>query len=199
EQQIEKAGSLLLKTFNKARVSGSRDLVLHMEADVAAYYAASGDYKNAYQLMRHYAASRDTILEEQKDKVLSNWMKARMTDKDKALVAQQLHISQQQRKLQAKNFWIGGSLIGAFLLLGGFIASARSYRNKQRLQEATIQRLQQEQEINQLKAQIRGEEQERNRLALELHDGIASQLWAIKLNVDSLQQQDSFNGSHHQS
>src|SRR5690606_11749826 len=44
-----------------------------------------------------------------------------------------------------------------------------------------------------------GEEQERNRLALELHDGIASQLWAIKLNVDSLQQQDSFHGSQRQS
>src|SRR5690606_11125077 len=74
EQQIEKAGSHLLKTFNKARVSASRDLVLHMEADVAAYYAATADYKNAYQLMRHSAASRDTLLEEQKDKVLSNWM-----------------------------------------------------------------------------------------------------------------------------
>lgn len=199
KNQVQKAGPLLLKAFEEAQASGSRDLVLHMEPDLAAYFAATGNYKSAYAHMQHYARSRDTILEAQKDKVLSNWMKARMSEKDKALVAQQLRISQQQRRLQAKNFWIGGALIGAVLLAGGFIVFVRNHRNRQRLQQATIHRLEQEQEINQLKAQVRGEEQERNRLALELHDGIASQLWAIKLNVDSLQQQEQFNGKHRQS
>lgn len=195
----DQAGRLLLNAFNEAKSSGSSDLILHMEPDVAAYFAAIGDFRQAYEHMRHYARSRDTILEEQKDKVLSNWMKSRMNEKDKELMAQQLRISRQQRKLQSKNFWIGGSFMGALVLAGGFIAFVRSYRNKQRLQQATIQRLEQEQEINQLKAQVRGEEQERNRLALELHDGIASQLWAIKLNVDSLQQQEQANGHYRKS
>lgn len=196
EHQLNKAGPLLLNAFYEAKASGFADLVPHMEPDVAAYFAARGDYEKAYEHMRHYAIHRDTLLEVQKDKVLANWMQARINEKDKELMAQQLHISQQKSQLQAKNFWIGGVALGAILLISAFIAFIRNYRNKQRLQHATLERLQQEQEINQLKAQVRGEEQERNRIAMELHDGIASQLWAIKLNVDSLQQQNSLPESH---
>lgn len=196
EQKLDKAAPLLLKAFAGAAASGSKDLVPHMEPDVAAFFAAKGDYKKAYDHILHYALLRDTLLEQQKEKVLSNWMQAKMNEKDKELIAQQLHITQQQSQLQNKNFWIGGTVFGALLLTAVFITFIRSYKNKQRLQQSAFAQLQQEQEINQLKAQVRGEEQERNRIALELHDGIASQLWAIKLNVDSLQQQDPTNGMH---
>ncbi len=191
DNRVDKAGPLLLQAFSGAKASGSKDLVPHMEPDVAAYFAAIGDYKKAYDHMRHYALLRDTLLEEQKSKVIANWMQARVNEKDKELMAQQLRITQQQNQLQSKNFWIGAVALGSLLLLSALVAFARSYRHKQRLQQVALLRLQQEQEINQLKAQVRGEEQERNRIAMELHDGIASQLWAIKLNVDSLQQQNS--------
>jgi tetratricopeptide (TPR) repeat protein len=194
KHQLDKAAPLLLKAFSVAKASGLKDLIPHMEPDVAAFFAAKGEYKKAYDHIRHYALLRDTLLEQQKDKALSNWMQARINEKDKAMLSQKLEITQQQKKLQAKNFWIGGTAFGSLLLLTASLAFLRSYKNRQRLQQAAFGRLQQEQEINQLKAQVRGEEQERNRIAMELHDGIASQLWAIKLNVDSLQQQHQLNG-----
>jgi signal transduction histidine kinase len=195
QHQLAKAAPLLLTAFSGAKASGLKDLVPHMEPDVAAFFAATGDYKKAYDHILHYALLRDTLLEQQKVKALSNWMQARMNEKDKAMLSQKLEIAQQQKKLQAKNFWIGVTALGSLLLLAGLLGFMRSYKNKQRLQQSAFTRLQQEQEINQLKAQVRGEEQERNRIAMELHDGIASQLWAIKLNVDSLQQQHPLHGA----
>lgn len=193
------AESVLKSTFSRAQGAQLQDFILHMEPNLSKLYAIRGKYREAYEHMLHYAELKDSIMDMQKANSLDIWMKARINEKDKQLMAKQLHISQQKAQLQAKNFWIGGASLGAILILGLLILSLRSYRHKQKLQHATIHQMQQEQEINQLKAQVRGEEQERNRIAQELHDGIASQLWAIKLNVDSLQQQNVWNGSQQQS
>lgn len=192
-KEYRKAEEILSATFEKAEKTNLQDIVMHIEPGLAAVYAANGKYRQAFEHMRHYAGIKDTLSRQETAKSLDIWMRARISEKDKAIAQQQLAIAQQKNQLQTKNFWIGGTAIGTLLLLGMGIASVRSYRHKQHLQHAVILRLQQEQELNQLKAQVRGEEQERNRIALELHDGIASQLWAIKLNMDSLQYQEQFN------
>lgn len=189
QKEYAKALAILKSTFQKAMDMQQKDMIPHMEADVAEAYAVNGHYPEAFTHMQHYAQLIDTIYKQEKTNALQAWMKSRIAEKDRAMVAQQLRIARQQNELQVKNFWIGSTILGALLLAGCCIIWIRSFRNKQKLQQSALLQLQQEQEINQLKAQVRGEEQERNRIAQELHDGIASQLWAIKLNVDSLQQQ----------
>ena len=191
--EYQKAKVLLLSAFSQVKAIQLKDIIPHMEPDVANIYAFTGAYKEAYEHMRHYALSNDTLLEQGKMRTFRVWMQARMKEKNKAMMAQNLYIVQQQKQLQSKNFFIGAAIAGAMLLLTFLLIALRSYRNKQNLQQASIQQLQQEQQISQLKAQVRGEEQERNRIARELHDSIASQLWAIKLNVDSLQFQDTWD------
>src|SRR5690606_10316520 len=48
--------------------------------------------------------------------------------------------------------------------------------------------LQQEKEINILKASMKGEERERTRIAYELHDGIGGMLAAVKMNFGAVKQ-----------
>src|SRR5690606_37792996 len=62
-------------------------------------------------------------------------------------------------------------------------------RQKHRLQNEKIRTLQQQQEIDLLKALMAGEEKERVRIAQDLHDGIVVQFTAAKMSVRSLSSQ----------
>ncbi len=190
QKNYVKAERFLRGTLEEVKKTGYRDMIPHMESEVAALYAAKGSYKQAYEHMFHYARLKDTIFEEDRSESLKSWMDSRLHEKDKELITKQLFIAQQENQLQSKNFLMIAITLGTLFLVVLFLAFLRSYRNKQKLQQSAFAQLQQEQEISQLKAQVRGEEQERNRLARELHDGIASHLWAIKLNVENLRQQD---------
>lgn len=186
-----KAKEILTLALTEAQTIGQKELLQMIEPKVAQVNAALGDYRKAYELMKQYSGMNDSLLKQEKTRSLEAWMDSRMVEKDKAMLTQQLHITRQKSQLQRMNFLIGGTVLGALFLLAISFALVRNYRHKQAIQQSFIYQLQQQQEINQLKAQVRGEEHERQRIAHELHDGIASQLWAIKLNVDSMQQQDN--------
>lgn len=197
QKNYPKAETFLRETLEEVKKTGYRDMIPHMESEVAALYAAKGNYRQAYKHMFHYARLKDTIFEEDRSESLKSWMDSRIHEKDNELVSKQLFIAQQENQLQSKNFLVIAIALGTLFLVILFLAFLRSYRNKQKLQQSAFAQLQQEQEISQLKAQVRGEEQERNRLARELHDGIASHLWAIKLNVENLRQQEGGKESGH--
>ncbi len=190
EGNVAAAEQMLNTVFKQVQAIGLIDIMLHVEPTLAHVYTLSGKYQQAYEHMRHYALMKDTILEEQKTKSTDFWLRSHLAEKDKLVLEQKLQITAQESQLKVKNLWIGGSIMGAGFLLVTLIAIARSYRHKQKLQFSALKQLQQEQEINQLKALVRGEEQERNRIAIELHDGIASELWGIKLNVGTMWEQE---------
>ncbi|MBK7735876.1 MAG: hypothetical protein IPI36_12065 [Chitinophagaceae bacterium] len=48
----------------------------------------------------------------------------------------------------------------------------RNYRNRQKLQQAKIEELETEKQLTATEAVLKGEEQERTRLAKDLHDGL---------------------------
>lgn len=69
------------------------------------------------------------------------------------------------------------------LILIGFY---KNYRHKQRLHVEQLRTMKQETEIALLQAMMKGEEKQRVRFAQELHDGISSQLSAIRLYIGSI-------------
>ncbi|WP_198666915.1 tetratricopeptide repeat-containing sensor histidine kinase [Taibaiella helva] len=189
QKSYDKAELMLTRTLADAAAGGYKEMLPHIEPELAALYAATGRYQLAYEHMRRYAGMQDTMRGQERLQSLDVWVRSLMDEKNKKLMSQQLFISRQHNAIQSRNFLVAAIIAGALFVTGLMIAFLRSYRHKQRLQQSEIAHLQQQQEISQLKAQVRGEEQERNRLARELHDGIASRLWAIKLNVDHLKQQ----------
>lgn len=184
--RLEDAEKILTITYKEVKRIAHKELEEKMEPVMARYYYTSGQYAKAFEHLKNYSAIKDSIFSQEKAKTLNVLLNSRIAEKNKAMLAQQLHIVDQKNQIQKKNFWIGGTALGSLLLLSVSVALVRNYKHKQTIQQSYIHQLQQEQEISQLKAQVRGEEQERERIARELHDNIASQLWAIKLNVESI-------------
>lgn len=190
------ARPLLIEGYTIAKKIQRVNLLTDVQPVLAKLYAVTGEHKIAYDLLLDYTKIKDTLLKREQAnsvKVLTEALKA---ENDRNMLAQTLEITRQKNKLQQKNFWIAGIILCSLLLVTISFIFLRNYRHKQAIQQSLIYQLQQKQEINQLKAQVRGEEQERERIARELHDNIAAQLWGIKLNVDNIQQLNKQNDNY---
>jgi signal transduction histidine kinase len=92
----------------------------------------------------------------------------------------------QQLSIQKKNT-LNYLLIGGAITL--FIISLLSYRNykqKQKIQQQRIADLETQQQLTATEAVLKGEEQERTRLAKDLHDGLGGMLSGIKYSFNTM-------------
>jgi two-component system NarL family sensor kinase len=95
-------------------------------------------------------------------------------------------IKLQQAELRQKSifnyFLIAGSVALLLILLLGY----RNYRNRQKLQQSKIDELESEKKLTATEAVLKGEEQERTRLAKDLHDGLGGMLSGIKFSLSNM-------------
>src|SRR5690606_17072028 len=124
-------------------------------------------------------------------------LKYRTSEKDKKIIENKLQISQQQNDLKKKDVLLGSISGGILLLMALLIILFYIHKlsnNKHKFQIQQLFLRQQQQEIEQLKAIMKGEEQERERIARELHDGIGGMLAAINMNLSAMsERQGSLN------
>ena len=77
-------------------------------------------------------------------------------------------------------------IIGAVALLVIFILSYLNYRNKQKLQQQRISELETEKQLLATQSLLKGQEDERSRLAKDLHDGLGGLLSGVKLQLGAM-------------
>jgi signal transduction histidine kinase len=87
------------------------------------------------------------------------------------------------RQKSSLNYILLGSL--AAVLLVGFLLY-RNYRQKQKLQQQTIAQLEKDKQLMTVDAMLRGQEEERSRLARELHDGLGGMLSGVKYSLNNM-------------
>lgn len=95
-------------------------------------------------------------------------------------------IKLQQSQLRQKNILNYFLIAGAFGLLMISLLSYRNYKNRQKLQQAKIDELETEKQLTATEAVLKGEEQERTRLAKDLHDGLGGMLSGIKYSLSNM-------------
>lgn len=143
-------------------------------------YAATGRYKEAFELLQQYNEIKDTILNEERKKfALDLEKKYESLKKDDQLKTQQLEIRQQKRM----NYALA---VGAVVLILLLILLYRNYRQKQYLQQQRILELETRERLAATEAVLKGEEQERTRLAKDLHDGLGGMLSGIKYSFQTM-------------
>lgn len=191
-KDYRKAEGMLLSVLNDMKIRAGIDVPKLYETyhTLSQVYAASGDYKKAFRYGEKSLTMLDSVFRQEKlQSVYELELNAKTAEKDKALAQKQLQLSQTEAQVHEKNMWMGIIGSGSVLLLLTFISLYSNNKNKQRLQAKQIEAMQQEQEINNLKSTIQGEEKERARMARELHDGIMVRLSTVKMNIKTLPEQ----------
>lgn len=152
-----------------------------------AYYK-SGDSKNAFKLLKKSYLLNDSLKKiEFQNSIANSETRYRTREKDSKITEQK-----QQIKLSNLRSVII-SIVSLVIILIAVILLI-SYRNKRKaaLKEAELQRtkiddLLQKQEVENVNAMLKGQDEERKRIAQELHDRIGSILSTVKLHFSNVE------------
>jgi len=167
---------LALRLARKYKTTGYLDQFYNILAHV---YFAQGNYKKAYKTMalsiKEYKKTSD---KKQLESVNEMEAKYQTLKKDKEIAEQKLLLVTKDNKLKAKNLWITGISTGVLFLMVILFSFWINSKKKQK--------------IKRLEAVMKGEENERSRIAKDLHDGVNQTIGAAKLNLMALEQEISF-------
>ncbi|HEX5025564.1 MAG TPA: ATP-binding protein [Agriterribacter sp.] len=143
-------------------------------------YAVTGRHKLAYEYFQKYKEVADSVLNLDSKKYLTELEKKYESEKkDKQIILQQ---SQLQKRKMINYVLIGSA--SAILIIS--LLSYRNYRQQQKLQQQRIAELETLQQLTATEAVLKGEEQERTRLAKDLHDGLGGMLSGIKYSFNTM-------------
>lgn len=143
-------------------------------------YAATGRYKEAFELLQKYNEIKDSLFSEDRKKFALDLEKKYETEKkDGQLILQQQELK--QRKNLNTALALGAALMGLIIIL-----LFRNHRQKQRIQHQRIIELETKEKLAATEAVLKGEEQERSRLAKDLHDGLGGMLSGIKYSFQTM-------------
>ncbi|WP_300349120.1 sensor histidine kinase [Chryseobacterium sp.] len=162
------------------------DYKISLMDDLNTVLEKNGDYKKAYQYQKIYHKLNDSIFSVEKAKNINEIITKYEVDKKN----NQILLLNQQKEFQEKKskLVLVSSLLLILILIGilYFVYKKSQFQKKLRHQEninheQEKEKLLQEQEIKEMNALIKGTDSERNRIAKDLHDGIAGDLAGIKL------------------
>jgi len=157
-----------------------RDVKQKIYAVQSALYYAMRDSKMGYYYFDQYELLNDSVRNESIIKNTISIEKKYETPKKEA----QIRLQQSQLKQKSLlNYFLIGSAIALLAILG---LSFRNYRSRQKLQQARIDELETEKQLTATEAVLKGEEQERTRLAKDLHDGLGGMLSGIKYSLSNM-------------
>ncbi len=140
---------------------------------IAGIYQALGNYPEAFFALHHYARISDSLHKSARDNEVDKLeTRYRIAEKDQQLLIQ-------QAKVRNRNVWI--AITSAAVCITMLIALL-IYRNARKQKHI----LKQQKEIDRLKAMTAGEENERSRMARELHDGVGGLLSVAVMNLDTI-------------
>lgn len=190
---------LLEKNYKEARNYTSQALTIDRRLNLAREQAAalkllaqiefaSGNPLQGYRLSESSDSVTEKIIQDILSEKSANLEKKYETEKKegriKELETQQKIHQLSIRQKNTLNYVLIGS---AFFLIALIILIRRNNLQKQKLQQQRINELETEKRLTATEAVLKGEEQERTRLARELHDGLGGMLSGIKYSFKTMQ------------
>lgn len=183
----QKAIEFLYIALPMAKKTRELEKVSFCYQKLAEAYSMLGNYKMAYTYQLQYTALSDSIMSEEKISSISEMQtKYATTQKEQQIIL--LDEQGKTRKAQ-RNFFFAVTIVFVlgFCILGFYYIQRQKLAKKnEQLAQQDIASLLSEQEIKSYNAMIVGQEEERQRIASDLHDRLGSMLSTIKLLYSSL-------------
>ncbi len=153
----------------------------------ANVYEAKGDPGLALDFRKKFEELNDSIVGDKSRALVAN-LEAKYEFEKKEATIKQLGAENTVHELtiRQKNSLNYVLIAAAVLLLIISLLSYRTYKQKQKLQQRRITDLETQQQLNATEAVLKGEEQERTRLAKDLHDGLGGMLSGIKYSFNTM-------------
>lgn len=182
---------LLVHDFENARADADRALKLARENDFLEFEG------KALSLLATVAAARHDIpasiaFGNEAEAITHKIFTESVAQKDAEMRTRydtekkEVQIQWQQADIRRKNMLNYMLMAGSLALLAITVLGYRNYTHRQKLQQQRISELETEKQLTATEAVLKGEEQERSRLAKDLHDGLGGMLSGIKLSLSNM-------------
>jgi signal transduction histidine kinase len=147
------------------------------------YYKA-GDYKNAVDYYDKYHTLYDSMLNVEKVKALDELEKKYQKEKDEARILS-LEKENLKKTIQRNVILYTGSAILSLALFTLLFLRQRAHKDRI-IAQHKIKQLEEEKKLMSARLLVEGQEQERKRIARELHDGLGVLLSAARMQFTSI-------------
>ncbi len=152
-----------------AEETGSIESQITAYEAVASLAARKGDFEQAYRMNVRYSRLKDSLFNAQSLKQIQEINTRYETEKKERKITEQAWMIQKQKN---RNQWLALMLIGGTVIVSvGLIYYVQRNRAKQ--------------EKERFKAMLKAEQQERMRIARDLHDSLGQKLTAVSLQLGS--------------
>jgi len=179
-KKFEAAKPYVEEGIEIAKLLGTRIELKDLYLRASELFEAAGNPAASLQWHKKFVALNDSVLNE---KNVSNIN----------LLEIQFETEKKEQKIQLQEAMISKKNILNFVLIGSSAAlliisvlSYRSYRQTKKLQDERIATLEKEKQLSATQALLKGQEEERNRLAQDLHDGLGGLLSGVKLQLGAM-------------
>jgi two-component system, NarL family, sensor kinase len=179
----DKATSYLQMSNKLAETLQYVELQSNNYSELASVAQRKGRYQEAYEYYLKRSYLRDSLYAMEKTKQI-----AELNTKYESAKKEQ-QIQQQHNRIRMQNFLFIG--IGGLILLTGLLINSQYRRNKLRQETKMKTELMKQQEMA-VKAVIEAEENERQRIAKDLHDGVGQMMSAAKMNLSAFESEITF-------
>lgn len=166
-------------------------LTIQMKAHkkLSAVYENDKNFDSAFSHLNKYTKLKDTVLNIEHLKRINELENQYQAEsKDKEIIETQNALQQNELDLAKKKNQFLLAVVSGTILLIVLFGSLYFYKQRQKLKNVEIAKLEQERDITKLQALIEGEEKERKRIAQDLHDGINGDLSVIKYKITTINQ-----------
>ncbi len=154
-------------------------------ATMAEMYHKQGQSGKAYEYQRLYSTLQDSVRGMDRiAKVDELEARFRAADREKEIALKENQLLEQRDSIRSKNIWIAVVSTGIIGALTFVVLLYTLYKSSKR----NLYILRQQKQIDELKAMNHGEEQERSRIAITLHDHIGGLLSATTYNLNKMQE-----------
>jgi signal transduction histidine kinase len=177
QKNYSNAAKLGEQALNAASQSPNKTTFIAIHRGLKDAYSAEGNYQKAFyhfnQLDSLQDLNRSESIEAKTDSLLIAFESEK---KDLALKMKDIDILQAEEKVKNQQLFVAVLILMLIVLLGFVLLYIRT--KKAQLMEIELKK---EKEL--IQASMEGEKKERSRLARELHDGISSELTALKIKL----------------